>query len=74
MCGSLNACRVRKCIVCNDHVAVVTLKVAPKLGNALVLPEFRAMSLKMSSMATSTRKCIKCVELAGVTSSKVGGG
>jgi len=74
MCGSLNACRIRECTVCNYHVAVVTLKVAPKLGHALVLPEFRAMSLKMSSMATSSRKCIRCVNLDGVRSSEVGGG
>ena len=75
ICGSLNACRIRKCVKCGDHVAVVTLKVAPKLGHKFVLPEFRAMTTSMSGAPMLTRKCITCVpNLGGVTSSEVGGG
>jgi hypothetical protein len=55
-------------------VAVVTLKLAPDLGHAFVLPEFKAMSMTMSTSSSAVRRCIRCVKTDGVTSSKVGGG
>ena len=73
-CGSLNACRLCFCVECKTNAAVITLRNSEQHGGAFIVPEFQAMTKKMSKNASGTRKCITCSGIEGIPSSKVGCG